>query len=80
MLQFEGKKGVEFCDGLTRRDFLCNRSERASARRGRLRNNDWLANIGLRSDCKIERNFSEERNTQFFRGAAAAALAENVIL
>ena len=22
MLQFEGKKGVEFCDGLTRRDFL----------------------------------------------------------
>src|SRR5438270_3743261 len=22
MLQFEAKKGVEFCDGLTRRDFL----------------------------------------------------------
>src|SRR5438552_3701553 len=22
MLQFESKKGVEFCDGLTRRDFL----------------------------------------------------------
>ena len=22
MLQFEGKKGVEFCDGLSRRDFL----------------------------------------------------------
>ena len=22
MLNFEGKKGVEFCDGLTRRDFL----------------------------------------------------------
>jgi hypothetical protein len=22
MLQFQGKKGVEFCDGLTRRDFL----------------------------------------------------------
>src|SRR6266699_2574577 len=70
---------IIIADADLRRHFFRDLPQRARAWRVWLSDHDRLTDIGLRSNGEIQRNFAKKWNIEFFGGAAAPALPENMV-